>query len=107
MKKRTKKILLVFLILLLTPPAIYTSSYLWESRSSMYMFDGLILDSNGVKVWAFNDVKQRLDLFLDPKTPEYEGELKMRKKYLPLIKIDRYLFGNYHIFEDDLPNIGG
>lgn len=107
MKKKLKYFLITISIIITIPFLCYVLPYIWMTRTSIYLMNEAIIADNGDTVWAFGSLRQRLDLFLDPKTPEYEGELKMRKKYLPLIKIDRYLFGNYHILEDDLPNIGG
>lgn len=68
----------------------------------MYYLDGSIGN-----IWAFGPLVQQMDLYFDKNSDYYKLELKERNFYYPLIKIDKYIFGNYHILEDDLPDTGG
>lgn len=103
MNKKSKKTLLSATILIF----IYILSYLLLSRIPMKIYDHNAYEGNGARIWGFYSLELRLDEYGKPYREVYKHEIPLRIIFWPLIKVDRYMFGNYHILEKDLPYIGG
>ncbi len=80
----------------------YVSCYVVLSRVGMMHS---LAASSGEKVWAFQSITQNLESFLED-TPIYREERLLRRIFLPLVAVDR-LFGNIHVLDDPLPDLGG
>lgn len=79
---------------------IYIIPYVIFSRLSMY---DNTLGGGRNTVWAFGPLVQQMDIYSDKESYGHKREKRLRAFYFPLIKLDKYILGNHHVLEKELP----
>ncbi len=86
---------------------LYCSSYLWHKG---WPFSDQADIGNGVIFALSRDLRMNVPCCKhEPDSAYYDlmsEEKSLYRFYYPLVKIDRF-FGNYYLYDDDIPDMGG